>query len=49
MEIGLQWRRGSSVVAMRSVFGGLRTRSVLGGSGIVEGGFEKSVSPTTWE
>ena len=24
-------------------------RSVLGGSGIVEGGFERSVSPATWE
>ena len=24
-------------------------RSVLGGSGIIEGGFERSVSPVTWE
>ena len=33
----------------RSVLSGSRTRSVLGGSGIVEGGFERSVSPATWE
>ena len=34
---------------MRSVLGGLRTRLVLGGSGIVESGFERSVSPAMWE
>ena len=38
----------------RSVLGGSRSRlvlggSVLGGSGIVEGGFERSFSLATWE
>ena len=36
-------------MATRSVLGGSRIRSVLGGSGIVEGGFERSVSPAMWE
>ena len=36
-------------MATRSVLGGSRIRSVLGGSGIVEGGFERSVSPVMWE
>ena len=39
-KIGLQQPRRSSTAA---------TRSVLGGSGIVKGGFEKSVSLATWE
>ena len=39
-KIGLQQPRRSSTAA---------TRSVLGGSGIVEGGFERSVSLATWE
>ena len=39
-KIGLQRRRRSSVAA---------TRSVLGGSGIVEGGFKLNVSPAAWE
>ena len=34
---------------MRSVLGGSRTRLVLGGSGIVKSGFERSVSPVMWE
>ena len=36
-----QWQRDRSW--------GSRTRSVLGGSSIVEGGFERSVSPAMWE
>ena len=36
-------------MATRLVLGGSRTRLVLGGSSIVEGGFERSVSPATWE
>nr|POE67354.1 hypothetical protein CFP56_77570 [Quercus suber] len=34
---------------MRSVLGGSRTRSVLDGLGIVEGGVERNVSPVMWE
>ena len=39
-KIGLQQPRRSSTAA---------TRLVLGGSGIVEGGFKRSVSLATWE
>ena len=43
-EIGLKWQCQSLEAAMRSVLGRSRSRSILGGSGIVEGGFDKSVS-----
>ena len=39
-KIDLQRQRRSSMAAMRSI---------LGGSGIIEGGFELSVSPAAWE
>ena len=36
-------------MATRSVLGGSRSIWVLGGSGIIKGGFERSVLVATWE